>query len=82
MATKKEIIDTAIAAMKTECGSDRDKLFKWYSDAANRFASRAQKLQQNTALDAQSFLTAQATSFAAHQAAKDAERAANGDAEE
>lgn len=82
MATRKEIIDTAIAAIKTECAGDRDKLFNWYSDAASRFARRANKLQEFTSADAKTFLTAKAGQFSTHQAEQDALRAAEGIGEE
>ena len=82
MATKKEIIDTAIAAIKTECGNDRDKLFAWYADAANRFVRRAQKLQEFSQADVQSFVAAKKSQFDAHRAEQDALRAAEGVAED
>ena len=82
MATKKEIIDAAIAAIKVECGTDRDKLFQWYADAANRFARRAQKLQEFAQQDSQSFVAAKKQQFETHRAERDAARAAEGIGEE
>lgn len=82
MATKKEIIDTAIAAFKTECGNDRAKLFTWYAEAANRFARRAQKMQEFEQADSKTFLAAKQGQFATHQAEQDALRTAEGIGEE
>lgn len=82
MATKKQIIDACIDAIKTECAGDKQKLLQWYAEAANRLARRAQKLQEAAQQDAQTFLAAKKGQFEAHQAEQDALRAAEGVTEE
>ncbi|GMV19025.1 MAG: hypothetical protein AMXMBFR56_72490 [Polyangiaceae bacterium] len=82
MATKKQIGDTCIDAIKTECAGDRMKLLQWYAEVSNRLARRAQKVQELISADRETFVAASATEFAAHQAAQDALRAAEGIGEE
>lgn len=81
MASFAEVRDATVASIKASTNS-REQLADWYNRLAGVLARRAQKLQSVEAVDVGSFLEGKKAEFAAHRAAKDAERLANGEPEE
>lgn len=81
MATFAEVRDAAITSIRASTNS-REQLADWYNRLAGVLARRAQKLQSIEAQDVGTFLAGKSTEFAAHRAAQDAARIANGEPEE
>jgi ABC-type transporter Mla subunit MlaD len=78
MATFKQSLDDFIAALKTNAAND-EQLFEWLQRAASRLAQMAQRIQEQTAKDVQSFLAQKKSEFDAYRAAMKAARIANGE---